>query len=87
MYLFRSVKGDVKSIIFGPEVNTGFIIKHPKNIKIGTGTVINGNCLWNGYGNLTMGKYCHIAAGSTTYTRNHDWKSNDHILYGKKNSY
>lgn len=31
-------------LILGSEFNQNFVIKHPRNLKIGTNTVISGNC-------------------------------------------
>lgn len=48
-YIFRNVKKD-GAIVIGPELMTGFELRHPERIQIGNKTVIPGNCFINAMG-------------------------------------
>lgn len=79
--VFRDVNCNINKIIVGPDVNRDFNIVFPERMKIGDGTVINGSCYINSFGNIEIGKYCHIAKGLTILTHNHNWRSNKLIPY------
>lgn len=70
-----------KSVILGAEVDDGFYLAYPKNLNIGEGTVLNGRCLINAKGGVSIGRYCHIGSGLTIYSSNHNYKSTKKIPY------
>lgn len=47
---FRKVNCNINNIIIGPDIDHNFVIKAPKNLSIGDGAVINGDCYINAYG-------------------------------------
>lgn len=80
-YKFRLVNCNLDKIVIGSDVNRGFEIRYPSKLSIGDGTVINGMCMINAMGGVTIGKYCHIAKGLTLYSHNHNYKSTTCIPY------
>ena len=70
----------LNNVVFGPELDKRFEVRHPQNLSIGYKTVINGDCFINALGKVTIGKFCHIAKGLTIYSHNHNWKSEEYIL-------
>lgn len=83
-YLFSKVKCRLNTIIIGPDVNSNFILNHPKNILIKENVVINGDCYINAEGGVEIGRYCHIAKGLTIFSSNHNYMSNTYIPYDEK---
>lgn len=79
-YIFRNVRKE-GAIVIGPELMSGFELRHPERIQIGCGTVISGNCFINAMGGVKIGKYCHIAKGLTIYSHNHNWHSEEYTPY------
>lgn len=79
--VFKKVNCDIKTLNIGPEYYKNFFISHPKNLTIGEGTVINGDCTINALGGVKIGKYCHIAKGLTIYSHNHNYNSIHSIPY------
>jgi acetyltransferase-like isoleucine patch superfamily enzyme len=75
---------DFKSTVLGADVWWDFCFKHPRGIKIGDGTVINGKCYIGGQGGVKIGRYCHFAQGLTIYSSNHNWRSIEKIPYDHK---
>ena len=82
--IFKLVNCDINKICIGPELNYGFEIRHPEKLNIDNGTVINGLCMINAFGEVFIGKYCHIGKGLTLYTHNHNFKSEEAIPYDNK---
>jgi maltose O-acetyltransferase len=83
-YIFSKVKGDVNTIIIGPDVNRNFKLNHAENITFGTNVVINGDCYINAEGGVEIKSYCHIGKGLTIFSSNHNYDSEDFIPYDKK---
>lgn len=79
---FHKFKGaSYDNLILGAEYNWNFVIKHSQKLKIGTKTVISGDCFINAMGGVNIGKYCHIAKGLTIYSHNHNYRSDNFIPY------
>lgn len=83
--IFKDVNCEFSHITVGPDVNKNFIINHPKNLKIGKGTVLNGDLYINAFGNVSIGKFCHIGKGLTIFSHNHNWRSTEYIPYDHQN--
>lgn len=84
-FLFRNVNSNINRIVIGPDIDFDFVIKYPRNLTIGDGTVINGKCLINAFGGVDIGSYCHIAKGLTIFSHNHNYKSDKFIPYDDSN--
>jgi len=52
---------------------SGFLIRSPKRIKIGKGTVVGYNCELDGRMNLTIGENVNISSDVKFYTLQHDY--------------
>jgi maltose O-acetyltransferase len=78
---FVGVNCDLNRIKIGPEYGRNIVIKHPSNLTIGDGCVINGDCFLNARGGIRIGRYCHIAKGLTVYSSNHNYQSSKMIPY------
>ncbi len=83
-YTFSKVKGEVRSIVIGPDVNKNFKFNHPENIIFGKHVVINGDCYINAEGGVEIKSYCHIGKGLTIFSSNHNYDSDEFIPYDKK---
>ncbi len=81
---FKYVQCNYSKLVVGPDLNKNFIINFPRKLHIGDGTVINGDLYINAFGDVSIGKYCHIAKGLTIFSHNHNWKSLEHIPYDNK---
>lgn len=57
------------------------VIKHPENVLIKEGSVLHGDTYLEAQGNLTIGRYVHIAKGLTIFTTNHNYRSTCSIPY------
>ena len=69
IFFFR-LKIDKKVAIY-----SGFIIRSPKRIKIGKGTVVGYNCELDGRKGLTIGENVNISSDVKFYTLQHDYNS------------
>ena len=81
---FKGAKLD--HVIFGPELDKRFEVRHPDKLEIGHCTVVNGDLFINALGGVKIGRYCHIAKGLTIYSHNHNWKSKKSIPYDDTNN-
>lgn len=81
---FKKVQCNYSQLIIGPDVKRNFTINYPENLRIGDNTVINGDLYINAFGNVSIGKYCHIAKGLTIFSHNHNYKSTEYIPYDNK---
>lgn len=79
--LFKKVNCNIKSIVIGPDCNSGFVINSPEKLHIDDGTVINGQCYINAFGGVKIGKFCHIGKGLTIFSHNHNYNSEISIPY------
>jgi acetyltransferase-like isoleucine patch superfamily enzyme len=69
-------------VIIGPDVWWNFHLVEPENLRLGEGTVINGECYINAQGGVVFGRYCHIGKGLTIYSSNHNYRSTISVPYG-----
>jgi len=83
-YIFSKTKGDITSLVIGPDVNRNFKLNHAENITFGTNVVINGDCYINAEGGVEIKSYCHIGKGLTIFSSNHNYDSENFIPYDKK---
>lgn len=67
---FLGVKLEKKAVIY-----SGFLIRSPKRIKIGKGTVVGYNCELDGRKGLTIGENVNISSDVKFYTLQHDYNS------------
>ena len=80
--IHRVFKGALlDNVVFGPELDKSFEVRHPQNLSMGYKTVISGDCFINAMGGVRIGKFCHIAKGLTIYSHNHNWKSEEYTPY------
>lgn len=79
--VFKEVDFDPHSVVIGADVCQNFHIVHGRNLKIGTGSVINGDCYINAQGGVRIGKFCHIGKGLTLVSSNHNYRSTERIPY------
>jgi acetyltransferase-like isoleucine patch superfamily enzyme len=82
--LFKKTNCNLKALCIGPEYYKNFNIRYPKNLSIGDGTVINGDCMINAVDGVKIGRHCHIAIGLTVYSHNHNFKSEEFVPYDHK---
>ncbi len=75
----RCVGGD--RVVIGPDVWWNFQLVKPERLRIGEGTVLNGECYINAQGGVEIGQYCHIGKGLTIYSSNHNYRSMASIPY------
>lgn len=68
-------------VIIGPDVWWNFHLVQPERIRIGKGTVLNGECYINAQGGVHIGRYCHVGKGLTIYSSNHNHRSKVAIPY------
>ena len=66
----------------GSIIYSGFLVRTPKNIKIGKGTVIGYNCELDGRRGLTIGENVNISSDVKFYTLQHDYNSKDFKAVG-----
>lgn len=78
----RCVGGD--RVILGPDVWWNFHLVQPERLRIGEGTVLNGECYINAQGGVSIGRYCHVGKGLTIYSSNHNHRSSVAIPYDDK---
>jgi maltose O-acetyltransferase len=69
------------SIVLGPDVCRRFHLVSADRLRIGAGTVLNGDCYINAQGGVRIGRYCHIARGLTVLSSNHNFRSTTAIPY------
>ena len=81
---FSECEVDIKNILIGPDYPYSFIINHPGNLRIGIGSVLNGQLYINAHGGVTFGKYCHVGRGLTIFSSNHNWRSKESLPYDSK---
>ena len=79
--VFAQVDADLRSIVLGPDVCRNFHLVEPRRLRIGAGTVLNGDCYINAQGGVSIGRYCHIAKGLTVLSSNHNFRSQISIPY------
>lgn len=77
--LSRCAGGD--RVILGPDVWWNFHFVQSERLRIGEGTVLNGECYINAQGGVTIGRYCHVGKGLTIYSSNHNYRSTVAIPY------
>jgi len=61
---------------------SGFLIRSPKRIKIGKGTVVGYNCELDGRMNLTIGENVNISSDVKFYTLQHDYNAKNFKAVG-----
>jgi maltose O-acetyltransferase len=79
--VFSECDVDLKRVLIGPDYRYFFTVKHPKNLRIGIGCVLNGLLYINAHGGVTFGKYCHVGRGLTIFSSNHNWRSDKSLPY------
>ena len=66
----------------GSIIYSGFLVRSPKKIKIGKGTVVGYNCELDGRKGLTIGENVNISSDVKFYTLQHDYNSKDFRAVG-----
>ena len=66
----------------GSIIYSGFLVRSPKNIKIGKGTVVGYNCELDGRKGLTIGENVNISSDVKFYTLQHDYNSKNFRAVG-----
>ena len=74
---FFGVRLDKMAVLY-----SGFLIRSPKRVKIGKGTVVGYNCELDGRRCLTIGKHVNISSDVKFYTLQHDYNSIDFAAVG-----
>tara|TARA_X000000950_G_C13874360_1_gene644205 strand:+ start:51 stop:593 length:543 start_codon:yes stop_codon:yes gene_type:complete len=69
---FFNLKLDKGAVLY-----SGFVLRKPRKINIGRGTVIGYNCELDGRMGLSIGKNVNISSDVKFYTLQHDYNSSD----------
>jgi maltose O-acetyltransferase len=78
--LFSRCEGGGR-VILGPDVWWNFQLVQPERLRLGEGTVLNGECYINAQGGVEIGRFCHVGKGLTIYSSNHNYRSDIAIPY------
>lgn len=76
---FFGLKKHKKAVLY-----SGFVIRSPKNISIGEGTVVGYNCDLDGRRGLEIGKNVNISSDVMLYTLQHDYQDKGFAAVGDK---
>jgi acetyltransferase-like isoleucine patch superfamily enzyme len=71
-YQFLGLRYPANAVIYG-----GAEVRHPKNIRIGEGTIIGNGAILDGRLGLTIGKRVNFSTGVWIWTVQHDYRSPD----------